>query len=44
MSLRVDISGLDPEQAACKVKKAVEEIDGKVMRQTKSEMTKSGMF
>ncbi len=30
-NLQVDISGLDPDQAARKVKEAVEEIDGKVM-------------
>jgi len=30
-NLQVDISGLDPDQAACKVKEAVEELEGKVM-------------
>jgi len=29
--LQVDISGLDPDQAARKVKEAVEELEGKVM-------------
>jgi len=38
-NLRVDISGLDPDQAARKVKKAVEELDGKVIQQAKSEQT-----
>jgi shikimate kinase len=36
-NLRVDISGLDPDQAARKVKEAVEQLDGKVMQQGKSE-------
>ena len=30
-NLQVDISELDPDQAAYKVKEAIEEIDGKVM-------------
>ena len=30
-NLQVDISGLDPDQAARKVKEAVEELEGKVM-------------
>ena len=38
-NLQVDISGLDPDQAARKVKEAVEEINGKVMQQAKSEQT-----
>ena len=38
-NLQVDISGLDPDQAARKVKKAVEELDGKVIQQAKSEQT-----
>lgn len=38
-NLQVDISGLDPDQAARKVKEAVEEIDGKVMQQSKFEQT-----
>jgi shikimate kinase len=38
-NLRVDISGLDPDQAARKVKEAVEQLDGKVMQQGKSEQT-----
>ena len=41
-NLHVDISELDPDQAARKIKEAIEKIDGQVMRQTKSEMTKSG--
>ena len=36
-NLEVDISGLDAEQAARKVKDAVKELDGKVMQQAKSE-------
>lgn len=35
--LQVDISGLDPDQAACKVIEAVEELDGKIMQQAKPE-------
>ncbi len=38
-NLQVDISGLDQDQAARKVKEAVEELDGKVMHQAKSEPT-----
>jgi hypothetical protein len=38
-NLQVDISGLDQDQAARKVKEAVEELDGKVMQQAKSEQT-----
>ena len=38
-NLQVDISGLDPDQAARKVKEAVEELDGKVIQQAKSEQT-----
>jgi len=38
-NLQVDIFGLDPDQAARKVKEAVEEFDGKVMQQAKSEQT-----
>ena len=38
-NLRVDISGLDPDQATRKVKEAVEQLDGKVMQQGKSEQT-----
>ncbi|MCK4485532.1 MAG: hypothetical protein KAU38_02080 [Desulfobacterales bacterium] len=36
-NLQVDISGLDADQSARKVKEAVEAIDGKVMQQGKSE-------
>jgi len=36
-NLQVDISGLDPEQAARKVKDAVKKFNGKVMQQGKSE-------
>jgi len=35
--LQVDISGLDPDQAARKVKEAVGQLDGKVMHQAKSQ-------
>ena len=38
-NLQVDISGLDQDQAARKVKEAVEELDGKVMQPAKSEQT-----
>ena len=38
-NLQVDISGLDQDQAARKVKEAVEELNGKVMQQAKSEQT-----
>ncbi len=38
-NLKVDISDLDPDQAARKVKEAVEELDGKVRQQAKSEST-----
>ena len=38
-NLQVDISGLDQDQAARKVKEAVEELDGKVMQQSRSEQT-----
>jgi len=37
--LRVDISGLYQDQAARKVKEAVEELDGKLMQQARSEQT-----
>jgi shikimate kinase len=36
-NLQVDISGLDAEQAARKIKDAVKELDGKVIQQAKSE-------
>jgi dephospho-CoA kinase len=36
-NLQVDIAGLDPDQSARKVKEAVEELDGKVMQQAKSQ-------
>jgi len=38
-NLQVDISGLDQDQAARKVKEAVEELDGKLMQQARSEQT-----
>jgi len=38
-NLQVDISGLDQDQAARKVKEAVEELDRKIMKQAKSEQT-----
>ena len=38
-NLQVDISGRDQDQAARKVKEAVEELDGKVMQPAKSEQT-----
>jgi shikimate kinase len=38
-NLQVDIFGLNQDQAARKVKEAVEEFDGKVMQQAKSEQT-----
>jgi shikimate kinase len=36
-NLQVDISGLDPDQAARKVKEDVEELDGKARQQARSE-------
>ena len=36
-NLQVDISGLDAEQTACKVKDAVKELHGKVVQEAKSE-------
>jgi AAA15 family ATPase/GTPase len=38
-NLQVDISGLYQDQAARKVKEAVEELDGKLMQQARSEQT-----
>jgi hypothetical protein len=38
-NLQVDISGLDQDQAARKVKEAVEELDEKLMQQARSEQT-----
>ena len=36
-NLQVDISGLNADQAARKVKEAIEELDGKLMQQARSE-------